>query len=250
MSNFVYLCESQELPDDYESYSIFLIPDSHWLDKIGEERFYQLFNRYREFGEAIGQHHLAAWLYTGYDSGGGTSEHFIRDIFSYVSYSASGPGDIARVIKRNCRGLKIGDINGGSYDFIRAKYFCALYRLNFNHGPYIAFFSQKPFLPLIYREDDGTGGWSDKVYTKDEILNPAFILQFDGLDIDGFMSSINTVEYEILRSKTGMRELKIQQLHRNLKRSSAVIATIIGKSFKILSVIKKITGFPDLKDII
>ena len=247
MSNYIYIHHSQDIPENFKTYSILLIPDKNWLDKIPNDDLLKIFNRFKEFGDIIGKDHAAAWLYTGFDGGGDVSEHFIRHFHIYITYTIEAYRDIIPIIKSNSAISNIDDISNSMYDFLRAKYFCALVNLNFNKGPYVAFFDKKPNLPIVFR-DYNTGSF--KVDNVNNLVKPSFVIQFEGLNVDEFIAAINTLEFEILRSKEDMKQLRFRQRIRTIIQNSKSISSNIVKSIKFINEVKTSIGLKDIKDIL
>jgi hypothetical protein len=54
-----------ELPPNYDSYSILLIPDRAWLRKVASTKILYLFSRLQRFCNSICANHISSWAYIG-----------------------------------------------------------------------------------------------------------------------------------------------------------------------------------------
>jgi hypothetical protein len=241
MSIHEIFTENQKLPKGFSSYSLLLIPDGKWLDDIGVRRSYQLFKRFKLFGDTIGPDHLAAWLYSGWGSYGPLVD---IEVYSAIYSLTSSEGQAVRSIYKNGLNRKKGMDFSGGYDIVRAKYFCAVYDLSFNHGPYIAFFDNLPNVPVITRAAmRGTMGSIDKP------SKPSFLLQFSGISFNDVMAMLNELEFEIIRGKVNTKKLKMQQLKSRLVQSCTQVAEKFGKGIQLIKSVKEAIPLPSIKDI-
>lgn len=51
------------IPEGYETYTLFLLPDEEWISNEKNAELRNLFGDYVEFGDAIGQRNLAIWFW-------------------------------------------------------------------------------------------------------------------------------------------------------------------------------------------
>jgi hypothetical protein len=54
---------TSEIPQDYSSWSIFLVCNPAWIIQSGDKGVAELFNQYKAFGHAIGPKNLAIWFW-------------------------------------------------------------------------------------------------------------------------------------------------------------------------------------------
>ena len=54
--------DSEPIPKNYQSWSLFLICNPQWLLAESEERLNSLYEQFNAFGDAIGDKHLAVWF--------------------------------------------------------------------------------------------------------------------------------------------------------------------------------------------
>jgi hypothetical protein len=54
---------TEQIPRDYESWSLFLICNLAWIDQNRDEGIGTLFDQYRTFGDVIGPRNLAIWFW-------------------------------------------------------------------------------------------------------------------------------------------------------------------------------------------
>jgi hypothetical protein len=54
---------TEQIPQDYESWSLFLICNPAWIVQNRDEGIGALFDQYRAFGDAIGPRNLAIWFW-------------------------------------------------------------------------------------------------------------------------------------------------------------------------------------------
>jgi hypothetical protein len=240
MTRFMQIRENQEIPGGFNTYSALLIPDSRWLNQDDESKSFQLFRRFREFGDAIGPDHLAFWpcraKIKNYDEVDRTN----LEIFSIVSDYSESYGEIRKsIIKKDphleksdrygkFKTVQVEDINEPYYDIIRAKYFCAKYGLDFNSGPYIAFFEKKPIMPIVYTIYPMNSPGKEVTASSESPTKPAFLLQFKDMNFDQALSTINVLEYEILRDTFNMNMPRWSQFKFNLQNWCNRIGNQIG----------------------
>lgn len=242
MTRHEVIYQHQDLPTGYESYSILLIPDSAWFSTIPPTRAYDLFFRFKQFGEAIGSRHLAAWLYKdslsmrGYD----------LDIFAAISAPARSEDDVRRVLSDVPALREHVTRLHGRYDVIRAKYFCALYKLPFGAGPYIGFFEQRPVLPILCRKYSGsTGEPEPKTATK-----PAFLLKFGGLAFEDMLALLNQLEYGLVRGHSRAGLLKLQQVALRIEGLCKRLTGTAKASVDLIKDVKEAVELPLVKNLL
>jgi hypothetical protein len=244
MSHHALITDNQQLPGGYDTYSLLLIPDWKWLKNVGEERSYELFKHFKMFGDAVGPHHLAALLYNVY---WGSYEKYVdKEAFSIIHGTVSSKSDAIKLALEGSFDPERINIARGGYDVIRAKYFCASYGLNFNDGPYIAFFEQKPDLPTVFygpRHPEPT-------VSSENPTKPSFLIQFNGISFEHVLTLLNEMEYEIIRGDVDMRKLKASQFSLQLEFISKKIGKSIGKTIRVIKDVKDIVPVPTLQDIV
>jgi hypothetical protein len=54
---------TSEIPQDYSSWSLFLVCNPAWIIQSGDKGVAELFNQYKAFGHAIGPKNLAIWFW-------------------------------------------------------------------------------------------------------------------------------------------------------------------------------------------
>jgi hypothetical protein len=250
MSQFMVIHKNQDIPAGFKTYSALLIPDSRWMNQ--KDKPFQLFNQYKEFGDAIGPDHLAFWpcgaMIYDYDPIDGES----LDVFSIISGTVKSDEDISELIvdpnlkkfgkfdgKGNDIPIQASDLSSIEYDILRAKHFCACYSLNFNSGPYIAFFEEKPIMPIVYRWTYNDVPKGEEV-SKESPTKPAFLLQFKDMDLDQALSTLNELEYEIMRGTFNLNRPRWSQFKFNLENLCEKIADRIGRAAKVIKDVKDI----------
>ena len=240
------ITETQEIPGGFESYSLLLIPDVRWLNNIGGQSTIDLFRRFQKFGETIGPHHLSAWLYVGGGFYGIDKDTVDVEVHSAVQGLLSSPKEADNYVLNGISyGKEVNAFHGG-YDVMRAKYFCAYYGLNFNAGPYIAYFKDKPVVPFVYTElYRGRIRISEEQATK-----PSFLIRFGGMTLDDVISVLNDLEYEIIRGDPNVRVLELHQFARRLGHACQSVGDKLGKTVEIIKGVKEVLPIPSVKDII
>lgn len=220
------ISERQDLPEGYESYSLLLIPDERWFEESSESRSFKVFGRFKSFGDSVGPNHLSAWFcyaFVGSYSRGLDLE--VRGAVFEVVANSEGAGAI--LASRSVKIVK-GHKLWASYDVRRAKHICASLGLGFNSGPYIAFFDQRPTLPV----GPNTKGEFD--CGKERPSKPTLVLKFNGMNLDDVLSAINELEFELLRGDVRANRLRATQLRKRLSNACKNVALKIGRTVKLL----------------
>lgn len=241
MSIHEIITENQELPEDFSSYSLLLIPDSKWLEDTGINSSFQLFRRFKLFGDAIGPDHLAAWLYSGWGSYGPRVD---LEIYSAIYSLTNSERDVVKFIHQNGLRIEKGMHFSGGYDIVRAKYFCVIYGLSFNNGPYIAFFEKLPEVPVVLQAPT-----RETMVTTGKPSRPSFLLQFSGLNMNDVLAILNELEFEIIRGNVKTQRLKIQQIRSRLVHSCARVGDKFVKAIHVIKSVKEAVPLPTIKDI-
>ena len=123
----------------------------------------------------------------------------------------------------------------GYYDVQRAKYICAKFGLSFNDGPYIAFFEERPDLPVgPNTKSEFDGGF-------ERTSKPALVLSLAGMDLNDALSTINELEFDLLRGDVRILRLSANQLRRRLSRACKNAASKVGRAAKILRDVRDLT---------
>lgn len=221
----------EDLPDGYESYSLLLVPDQEWLGRVPVLEVYSLFNRFKQFGQAIGPRHLAAWFYAATMHGFG--KHLDVAVFSAIHNLVSSPKELEeQVVARS--GLPPNrnlDGTAGGYDILRAKQLCAALDLSFNKGPYVAFFTQKPDLPSGHHQWL-TPGPRRRFRPR---VRPSFLLCLGGLRFHDALSILNTLEKQLLSAEPQIMEPTLQQIGLRL---AHIIRQLPARFSGVIEVIK------------
>lgn len=242
MSHHALLTENEDLPDGYDTYSLLLIPDWKWIHKAGEDRYYDLFKHFKMFGDAIGPRHLAAWLYNA--QWGSYQKLVDLEAYSVIYGSVASRADADKLGLGNkfdpARHIESG------YDVIRAKYFCARCGLDFNSGPYIAFFEKKPCIPIVlhgFRHPNGE-------LPKEDPTKPAFLIQFAGMSYKNVLSLLNDMEYQLIRDDLDTRKLQMGQLSLRIEHVCVKVGRVIGKTLRFIKDVKDIVPLPSPENIV
>lgn len=109
----------QPVPDNFSSYSIFLVPSI-----LVEGDPWALRSAFDRFGEAIGERRAAIWL----------------DPFPYVFFES-----IEDENARDAGNLR-GPREWPHFDVLRSKDYCDRFGLDYNHGPYVVTTKKRPDL--------------------------------------------------------------------------------------------------------
>src|SRR6267378_5806054 len=59
----VEVTPTEQIPRNYESWSIFLVCNPEWMLNKGDQGIADLFKAYKAFGAAIGEKNLAVWFW-------------------------------------------------------------------------------------------------------------------------------------------------------------------------------------------
>ena len=203
-----------------------LSPDYDWFQKIPSAQEYELFRRFKVFGENIGKDHLAFWFYTTGRMNYGPLVDTV--VTAVIEASLDSKEKVHQFITDTFKGTDLGASRGG-YDIRRARLLCALYDLAYGRGPYVAFYSQKPTLPSWVHDPMGI-----QLVTKVVPTKPAAVLRFGGLSFERSLILLDELERHILALKQAHRELSWKQLWLRIDqwcegKSAAVLRRIATK---------------------
>lgn len=163
MAAYRYVDRFEEIPKNFKSYCLFLIPSEHWLKKEQYKAVGKLWELFVNFGRAIGEDNLAVW---------------------FIEYEESKLTDPIPILKHDIS-LKKPKNGKSEYkmfstDYIRSKNYCDKFNLNYNDGPYIIFTETHP----------------DKSSTEDILC-----IKFNNISPDRIIKFINDLEKDIRAGK-------------------------------------------------
>jgi hypothetical protein len=147
-----------DIPDGFSTYSILLIPDYDWFNNIGLESSYKFFNRFKAVGDLIGENNLTCWFYKEFGKYG---PYVDIEVIAAIGGNIASPKEFQEFI--NSRIRLNNSLGRGAYDVERARLICSALSLDYSHGPFVAFFTDRPSLP--YEET-----------VKESLINPTRVV--------------------------------------------------------------------------
>jgi hypothetical protein len=210
MTHFEVLHENQGFPSGFDSYSLLLVPDKSWPVQVGAEKMFEIACRFKGFGNALGSKHLAAWPYHGFQMG--HSKMMDYEVCSLVFSFVGSQEDLQGFIAKQSRLLSVEKRLDGGYHLERARQLCALYNLNLNKGPYVAFFEKRPHVPTTWSRHNA---WPDPEDSSAP-SQPDFVLQLGGHSYDDAVYLLNSLEFELLKGSRRFTNLRFTQIRMTL----------------------------------
>jgi hypothetical protein len=101
----------------------------------------------------------------------------------------------------------------GRYDTQRARIVCTTLELEYQSGPYLAFFDECPSLPHIEQCNDEThnGLTHQLLICPKQVSAPLFVLKFGGLNATNSLKLLDKIEQQLLRSDVNPTSLKLEE---------------------------------------
>jgi hypothetical protein len=234
MTSFEVIHEDQSLPLGFATYSLLLIPDGAWPERVGAERMFELARRFKAFGEALGGYHLAAWPYHGLQQS--HLKQMDYEVCALIYGFVKTQEELEHFVASRSDQLRAKKDLSGEYDTVRARHLCALYDLSFDKGPYIAFFRERPYVPAT---------WSRSFYgqypqNSSKPSKPDFVIQFGGADFLTAVSLLNALELELISGRERINRLKFSQLRLALMDACRQISSGAKASLEVLKAVKGI----------
>jgi hypothetical protein len=234
MTSFEVIHEDQALPLGFATYSLLLIPDGAWPERVGAERMFELARRFKSFGEALGARHLASWPYHGLQQS--HLKQMDYEVCALIYGFVKTQEELENFVANRSDQLRAKKYLSGEYDMVRARHLCALYDLSFDKGPYIAFFRERPYVPTT---------WSRSFYGRypqnsSTPSKPSFVIQFGGADFPTAVSLLNALELELISGRERIARLRFSQLCLSLADVCRRISSSAKASLEMLKTVKEI----------